>query len=161
MKQFFDHYGNKVELAFFQNAFAEEAKHVLVICEYQDGWLLTKHKKRGLEFPGGKVEDGETLEEAARREVLEETGAALSSLHPIAEYRVSEQKGSFVKAVFWGNIKNFNETNHYFETEGPVIVNGDLNKLRFNAEYSFIMKDQVIEECLKYIEIKKNNDLFK
>ena len=41
----------------------------LVICRFFDQWLLTRHKERGWEFPGGKREPGETLEVAAFREV--------------------------------------------------------------------------------------------
>lgn len=39
-------------------------------------------------FPGGRVEANETLVEAARRELTEETGLHAQTLEPIAEYRL-------------------------------------------------------------------------
>jgi 8-oxo-dGTP diphosphatase len=151
MKEFLDNFGNKVELSFSNNAFQQNAKHVFVICQYEGGWYLTDHKVRGLEFPGGKIEENESLKDAARREVYEETGAILDDLFLIAEYRVNEQKNSFVKAVFWGKIKTITKTDKYYETNGPVVVKGDILRLRFGDEYSFIMKDEVIPECIKHI----------
>jgi 8-oxo-dGTP diphosphatase len=156
MKVFFDKFGNKVELTFSTNAFQQPAKHVLVICQFKGAWFLTNHKVRGLEFPGGKVEEGESLKEAARREVYEETGALLDEMVQIAEYKVSEEKESFVKAVFWGKIKEISKSANYHETNGPVEVQGDILQLRFGKEYSFIMKDEVISGCIQYIVKLKN-----
>jgi 8-oxo-dGTP diphosphatase len=152
MKVFYDKFGNKVELSFAANAFEKNAKHVLVISQYKGAWYLTNHKVRGLEFPGGKVEEGESLIEAARREVYEETGATVDELSQIAEYKVTEGKDSFVKAVFWGKIKSISKTNNYYETNGPVVVEGDILQVRFGDEYSFIMKDEVIFACINYLK---------
>ncbi|WP_052352879.1 RNA deprotection pyrophosphohydrolase [Neobacillus dielmonensis] len=150
--KFFDYYGHPVELLFESSVFKEKVNHVLVICQYDENWLLTNHKIRGLEFPGGKREEGETLEEAAKREAYEETGAIFDQLIFLAEYKVTDDHGSFVKAVYWGKVKRTEKTPSYFETNGPVLVKGDLLKLRFGDEYSFIMKDSVIEACLKKID---------
>lgn len=155
MMEFFAKNGDKVEWSILPNPFQEDARHVLVICQQGDSWLLTRHKKRGLEFPGGKVESGETLEDAARREVYEETGAVLENLIQIGTYRVTGEKESFVKAAFWGHVKSLVKTNTYHETNGPVFVKGDLLGLRFGADYSFIMQDRVVEECIKQIKQKK------
>ncbi|RDU36122.1 nucleoside triphosphatase YtkD [Neobacillus piezotolerans] len=155
MKVFLDANGNKVELSFMRHAFPEKQGHVLVICVYKGKWLLTEHGKRGLEFPGGKVEKGESVEEAACREVLEETGAVLTELHWIAEYRVSSPENSFLKAVFFAEAGEIHARETYFETYGPQLVDGDLEELRFGDGYSFIMKDDVVGECLKRIKERK------
>lgn len=156
MKEFRDTNGNKVELSFTRDSFSEMQGHVLAICMHEGKWLLTKHGQRGLEFPGGKVEKGETLEEAARREVLEETGAVLEDLHWIAEYRVTSPGDSFVKAVFFCKTKDMQVRETYFETCGPKLVDGDLEQLRFGEEYSFIMKDDVVGECMKRVKELKS-----
>jgi len=37
-------------------------------------WLMVRHNVRGWELPGGKIQNGETVENAAIRELYEETG---------------------------------------------------------------------------------------
>jgi 8-oxo-dGTP diphosphatase len=51
-----------------------------VLAFYGDQLLMSNLVRRGWDIPGGHIEKGETPEEAARREVYEETGAQLASL---------------------------------------------------------------------------------
>jgi ADP-ribose pyrophosphatase YjhB (NUDIX family) len=56
--------------------------------------LMHSLKQGYYKLPGGGVEKGETVEEAARREILEETGCAMGEAEPlglIVEYRGKEK----------------------------------------------------------------------
>lgn len=65
----------------------DHPKHVIVVgCLVRNAEgriLLIRHRKRGWEIPQGRVEEGEDLLGAARREVLEETGVEVD-LGPLA-----------------------------------------------------------------------------
>ena len=42
--------------------------------ESESSWVMVKHKIRGWELPGGHIHDNESIEQAAIRELEEETG---------------------------------------------------------------------------------------
>lgn len=155
---FKDFYQNEVKLSFQQEPFSKNPKHVWVICRYDHQWLLTSHRSRGLEFPGGKVEKGETAEQAAHREAMEETGAIIENLQYIAQYYVNGKGGQIFKNVYFGDVKELVKRDHYFETDGPVLVSKLPSNIKHNQRYSFMMKDEVLIRTIEYIEeqLKKN-----
>ncbi len=75
-----------------------------VIINYQGRVVLVKRKNPpyGWALPGGYVEYGETVEEAARREVKEETGLTLTSLQQFHVYShpSRDPRGHTVSVVF-------------------------------------------------------------
>jgi 8-oxo-dGTP diphosphatase len=71
------------------NALKPNITHAAVgVIQRQDGWVLLAERPVGKpwagywEFPGGKIEEGETPEHALKRELQEELGIAVTSLYP-------------------------------------------------------------------------------
>ncbi|KMJ57735.1 7,8-dihydro-8-oxoguanine-triphosphatase [Bacillus sp. LL01] len=157
MYEFEDIYNNRVMLSFEDHPFSRDPKHVWVICRYQDQWLLTNHKNRGMEFPGGKVEAGETAEQGAIREVKEETGGHVSQLQYIGQYKVDGREKVIIKNVYFAVIDRLEKQSTYFETNGPVLLKQIPGNIRKDNRFSFIMKDNVLTHSLE--KIKKSNSI--
>ncbi|MBB4075123.1 8-oxo-dGTP diphosphatase [Anoxybacillus voinovskiensis] len=149
---FEDYYGNQVRLSFADHPFAKAPDHVWIVCRFQEKWLLTDHRERGLEFPGGKIEARESPTQAAVREVLEETGGVVDELTYIGQYKVGE---ALVKNIYFANIKALKPRQNYLETNGPVLLTELPTNVREDSRFSFIMKDEVLVYTLA--EIKRRS----
>lgn len=68
--QFLDKENRRVILTYKNDKDIANGNHVLAIPFYKQQLLFTQHKVRGIEFPGGKREEGETSMEAIKRELL-------------------------------------------------------------------------------------------
>lgn len=68
----------------------KELTRVVCVSRYKDKYVFSYNKKRnGWEIQGGHIEENETWEEAAKREMYEETGATKINLEPICIYKIS------------------------------------------------------------------------
>ena len=86
-----------------------------IICRNENRFLLVKRGKEPLKgslaFPGGGVEAGESAEEAARRELLEETGLSCNRLRLVDTIDLS-QEGLYGKVYNLSIFRAFELSGH-------------------------------------------------
>lgn len=78
-------------------------KFVVIASQHKGQWVFVQHKERtSWEMPGGHIELNETADDAARRELNEETGAIEFDLSPICDYNV--QFTTDPEEASWGRL---------------------------------------------------------
>ena len=102
------------------------------VLQRPDGSFLLARRPAGKvyagywEFPGGKVEPGETIEQALRRELQEEIGVTIGAVHPWRIERVDYPHAlvrlNFCKVYEWTGALHMHEGQQFAWQQLPVTV---------------------------------------
>ncbi|AYX84935.1 nucleoside triphosphatase YtkD [Staphylococcus sp. EG-SA-6] len=146
--EFLDKDNRRVTMSYKTNNDCPDGNHVLAIPLYKNQLLFTQHKMRGIEFPGGKVEEGEQSIQAIKRELFEETGGIPETIDYIAQYQVHTFDNSiFKKDVYIVKVKSFEEKSDYLETRGPLLFD-NINSIPLDKQ-SYLIQDNAILKCVE------------
>lgn len=133
-EQKFERSVGMTEVTFYQVNEIEEGKikYVVVAARYQGKWVFSRHKERVTwDMPGGHREAGETVLEAAERELWEETGATGYELHPVSVYGVKKSGNESYGMLYYGDITVLEELPKEYEMEEVYLVDKLPEKLTY------------------------------
>ena len=150
MFTFIDLNNKQVDMSFEKGHYKIEPKHVLVIVKKGEQFLCSIHKERGVEFPGGKLETGETLQAAAIREVLEGTNVKIKNVQELCHYIVRDEK-PFCKVVFFAQLDEELDADFEYETSGRIWLTEE--QLTQHENLSFYMRDAGMNRILKEVRL--------
>jgi 8-oxo-dGTP diphosphatase len=104
---------------FYETADDTLLKFAVIVSKSNGKWVFCKHKERDTyEVPGGHRENGETILEAAKRELFEETGAIVFDIKPVCVYsvtgktRVNETGEESFGMLYYAEISAFEKELH-------------------------------------------------
>lgn len=142
-----------MQVKFYEKVDDELLKFAVIISKADGKWVFCKHKERStLEAPGGHRENGECIEDTARRELYEETGAIEFDIQPICVYSVTEPDNFDGEETFgmlyFADIKSFEKELHS-EIEKVVLLD-DLPE-----EWTYpLIQPRLIEEYQRRVKKK-------
>lgn len=88
----------------------DQLTFAVIGARYRDKWVFCRHRERATyEMPGGHREPGEDVNDTARRELYEETGAVDFIITPVCLYSVTMKGETRYGGLFFAEIHELGE----------------------------------------------------
>jgi len=113
------------EVNFFSPAHDPDVKltYSVISARYKDKWMFVRHHKRKtFEIAGGHIEEGESSDDAASRELEEETGAVKFSIACIATYSVKKDGETGWGRLYYADVSEKGPIPDISEIEEVVLL---------------------------------------
>ncbi len=99
-----------LKVNFYEQADDSLLKFAVIVSKHNGKWVFCKHKDRSTyECPGGHREENEEIEQTAKRELWEETGAKDYTLKRVCVYSVLDDNTETFGALYFADIFTFEE----------------------------------------------------
>lgn len=97
-----------LKVHFYKTANDEVFQFAVIVSQYKGKWVFCKHRERNTyECPGGHREENEPIDETAKRELWEETGAKKYNLKPVCVYSVERDTEETFGMLYFADIIEF------------------------------------------------------
>lgn len=96
------------EVRFFDPSHVPDKRftYSVIAARFDGNWIYVRHHKRDTwEIPGGHIEEDETPDEAAKRELMEETGALVFDIECVATYSVYKNGETGFGRLYLAEVK--------------------------------------------------------
>lgn len=96
-----------IEVNFYDPDYYPDARlsYSIIVTRYKSNWIFVRHHQKDTwEIPGGHIEDDELPFEAAKRELVEETGALEYVLTTVSTYSVTGVKSTGYGRLYFAEV---------------------------------------------------------